>query len=115
MDFEVRATAKYIPVSAQKVRLVLDLVRGKDVDEALAILAFTSKRAAGEVSKVIRSAIANAEENFGLAREDLYVAEIFADEGPTLKRGRAGARGRYKPILKRTSHITVVLGEYEYA
>lgn len=115
MDFEVRATAKYIPVSAQKVRLVLDLVRGEDVDDALAVLEFTPKRAARDVSKVIRSAIANAEENFGLAREDLYIAEIFADEGPTLKRGRAGARGRYKPILKRTSHITVVLGEYEYA
>jgi large subunit ribosomal protein L22 len=115
MDFEVRATAKYIPVSAQKVRLVLDLVRGEDVDDALAVLAFTPKRAAKDVSKVIRSAIANAEENFGLAREDLYIAEIFADEGPTLKRGRAGARGRYKPILKRTSHITVILGEYEYA
>lgn len=115
MDFEVRATAKYIPVSAQKARLVVDLVRGKDVDEALAVLEFTPKRAARDVAKVIRSAIANAEENFGLAREDLYVAEIFADEGPTLKRGRAGARGRYKPILKRTSHVTVVLGEYEYA
>ncbi len=115
MDFEVRATAKYIPVSPQKVRLVLDLVRGKDVDEALSILEFTPKRAARYVAKVIKSAIANAEENFGLAREDLYIAEIYADDGPTLKRGRAGARGRFKPILKRTSHITVVLAEYEYA
>lgn len=114
MEFGVRATAKYIPVSPQKVRLVLDLVRGKDVDEALAILEFTPKRAARYVTKVLKSAVANAEENFGLAREDLYIAEIYADDGPTLKRGRAGARGRFKPILKRTSHITVVLDEYEY-
>lgn len=114
MEFEVRANAKYVPVSPQKVRLVLDLVRDKDVDEALAILEFTPKRAARYVTKVLKSAIANAEENFGLAREDLYIAEIHADDGPTLKRGRAGARGRFKPILKRTSHITVVLGEYEY-
>lgn len=114
MDFEVRASAKYIPVSPQKVRLVLDLVRDKDVDEALAILDFTPKRAARYVAKLIRSATANAEENFGLAREDLYIAEIYADDGPTLKRGRAGARGRFKPILKRTCHITVILDEYEY-
>lgn len=113
MEVEVRATAKYIPVSAQKVRLVLDLVRYKEVDEALAILQFTPKRAARYVAKVIRSAIGNAEENYELAREDLYIAQIYADEGPTLRRGRAGARGRFKPILKRTSHITVVLGEYE--
>lgn len=114
MEFEVRASARYTPVSPQKVRLVLDLVRNKDVDEALSILEFTPKRAAHHVAKVIKSAIANAEENFGLVREDLYVARVYADEGPTLKRGRAGARGRYKPILKRTSHITVVLAEYEY-
>lgn len=114
MEFEVRARAKYIPVAPQKVRLVLYLVRDREVDEALAILEFTPKRAARHVSKVIRSAIANAEENFGLAREDLYIAEIYADDGPTLKRGRAGARGRFKPLLKRTSHITVVLAEYEY-
>lgn len=114
MEFEVRATAKRIPISPQKVRLVLDLVRDKDVDEALSILEFTPKRAARPIKKVIESAIANAEENYGLSRGDLYIAEIHADDGPTLKRGRAGARGRYKPILKRTSHITVVLGEYEY-
>ncbi|MFQ5592718.1 MAG: 50S ribosomal protein L22 [Anaerolineae bacterium] len=114
MEFEIRASAKYIPVSSQKVRLVLDLVRDREVDEALAILDFTPKRAARYVAKVIRSAVANAEENFGLAREDLYIAKIYADGGPTLKRGRAGARGRFKPILKRTSHITVVLAEYEY-
>jgi large subunit ribosomal protein L22 len=114
MELGVKAIAKYVPVSPQKVRLVLDLVREKDVDEALSILEFTPKRAARHVARVIRSAIANAEENFELSREDLYIAEIYADDGPTLKRGRAGARGRYKPILKRTSHITVVLAEYEY-
>jgi large subunit ribosomal protein L22 len=111
MALEVRAVKKYIRMSAQKVRLVVDLVRGKDVDEALAMLEFTPKAAAKEVAKTISSAIANAEENYGLSRDELYVSEIMADEGPTLKRGRAGARGRYKPILKRSSHVTVVLAE----
>jgi large subunit ribosomal protein L22 len=108
---EVRAVAKYIRMSPQKVRLVVDLVRGHDVSQALNILRFTPKAAAREVSKVIRSAAANAEENHGLSVEELYVAQIKADEAPTLKRGRAGARGRYKPLLKRGSHVTVVLSE----
>jgi len=108
---EVRAVAKYIRMSPQKVRLVVDLVRGHDVNQALNILRFTPKAAAREVSKVIRSAAANAEENHGLSVEELYVAQIKADEAPTLKRGRAGARGRYKPLLKRGSHVTVVLSE----
>jgi large subunit ribosomal protein L22 len=112
MAFEVRASAKYVPVSPQKVRLVVDTVRNMDVGEALSTLEFTPKRAASYVAKVIKSAVANAEESFGLAREDLYIARIYTDEGPTLKRGRPGARGRFKPILKRTSHITVVLAEY---
>lgn len=110
---EVRAVAKYIRMSPRKVRLVVDLVRGMDVNEALAILELMPKRAAKPVAKVIRSAVANAEENYGLNREDLYIADIRADPGPTLKRGRAGPRGRFKPILKRSSHITVVLDEYE--
>ncbi|MEA3407008.1 MAG: 50S ribosomal protein L22 [Chloroflexota bacterium] len=108
---EVRAVRKYIRMSAQKVRLVVDLVRGKEVDEALAILQFTPKAAAKEVAKTISSAVANAEENYGLSRDELFVSQIMADEGPTLKRGRAGARGRYKPILKRSTHLTVVLAE----
>jgi len=108
---EVRAVAKYIRMSPQKVRLVVDLVRGHDVSQALNILRFTPKAAAREVSKVIRSAAANAEENHGLSVEELYVAQIKADEARTLKRGRAGARGRYKPLLKRGSHVTVVLSE----
>jgi len=111
MDTEVRAVTKYVRMSPQKVRLVVDLVRGRDVNEALTILRFTPKAAAKVVAKTIASAAANAEENYGLSVGDLYVAQIMADEGPTLKRGRPGARGRYKPILKRGSHITVVLSE----
>ncbi len=109
--FEVRAIVKYIPMSPRKVRLVVDQVRGLAVEEALAILKFTPKAAAKPVLKVVESAVANAEENFGLSREDLYVSQIFADVGPTHKRWKAGARGRAKPILKRSSHITVVLEE----
>jgi len=100
-------------MSPRKVRLVVDQVRGLAADEALAILKFTPKAAAKPVAKVIRSAIANAEENLELSREDLYVSKIFVDTGPIHKRWKAGARGRFKPILKRTSHITVVLEEME--
>jgi large subunit ribosomal protein L22 len=113
MDFEVRAVGKYIQMSPQKVRLVIDQVRGKRVDEALNILRFTPKSAAKPVAKVISSAIANAEENFGLSREDLYVARIMADEAPTRRSRRFGARGRFKPILKRATHLTVILNELE--
>lgn len=113
MDFEVRAVGKYIQMSPQKVRLVIDQVRGKPVDEALNILRFTPKRAAKPVAKVISSAIANAEENFGLSRDDLYVARIMADEAPTRRWRRFGARGRFKPILKRATHVTVILNERE--
>jgi len=108
-DVEVRAVAKYIRMSAHKVRLVADLVRGRGVDEALTILRFSPKAAARAVAQVIASAAANAEETHGLATGELYVAEIKADEGPTLKRGRPGARGRFKPLLRRSAHITVVL------
>jgi large subunit ribosomal protein L22 len=108
---KVRAVAKYIDISAQKVRLVIDVVRGMDVTEALARLEFMPQRAAGPVRKVIASAAANAEENLGLNRDDLYVAEITADEAPTRKWRRFGARGRFKPILRRNSHITVALKE----
>ena len=111
--FEVRASVKYVPMSPRKVRLVTDQVRGLAVDEALAILRFTLKAAAKPVAKVIESAVANAEENYGLSREDLYISQIFADVGPTHKRWKAGARGRVKPRLKRSSHITVVLEEVE--
>jgi len=115
MDFEVRAVGKYIQMSAQKVRLVIDEVRGKSVEEALILLRFTLKAAAKPVAKVINSAAANAEENFGLSREDLYIARITADEAPTRRWRRFGARGRFKPILKRGSHVTVILSEREEA
>jgi len=110
---EARAVTKYVRMSAQKVRLVGDMVRGRGATEALTLLRFTNKAAARVVAKTIASAVANAEENLGLSAEDLYVAELTVNEGPTLRRGRAGARGRYKPILKRSSHITAVVAERE--
>nr|MBC7245637.1 50S ribosomal protein L22 [Chloroflexota bacterium] len=110
MDLQVRAVAKYIRMSPRKVKLVVDLVRGKQVAEALTLLKYSTKAAARPVAKAIQSAAANAEDKFGLSPQELYIAEIYADEGPTYKRGRFGARGRFKPILKRSTHITVVLG-----
>ncbi len=106
---EVRAKTKYIHVSPQKVKLVADMVRGKSVREALGLLRFSTRSASRPVAKVIQSAAANAEENYGLSRDDLYVARICADKGPTLKRASFGARGRFKPILKRSAHVTVIL------
>jgi large subunit ribosomal protein L22 len=111
---EVKAVARYVGVSPQKARLVVDQVRGKDADAALQMLQFMPQAAAKDVYKVLRSAVANAEENFGLAREDLYVSRIFVDAAPLRKWRRFGARGRFKPWLRRSSHITVVLEEYEY-
>jgi large subunit ribosomal protein L22 len=111
---EVKAVARHIGVSPQKARLVVDQVRGKDAEEALQMLNFMPQAAAKHVYKVLRSAVANAEENFGLAREDLYVSRIFVDAAPLRKWRRFGARGRFKPILRRSSHITVILEEYEY-
>lgn len=108
---QVQAVLRWIGLSPFKVRLVIDLVRGRKADEALEILRHMPQAAAKPVAQVIRSAIANAEENFGLNREDLYIARITADGGPMLKRYKAGARGRAKPILRRSSHITVVLQE----
>ena len=113
MDFEVRAIARHVRMSPRKVRLVIDQVRAMDATEALALLKFMPQRAAKPVYKVIASAVSNAEENLGMSREDLYIAKIFADGGPTRRWRRFGARGRFKPILKRTSHITVVLKEHE--
>ena len=105
----VQAIAKYIRMSPRKARLVVDMVRGMNAQAALVMLRFEAKGAAKPISKLIRSAIANAEENYGLAAEELYIAEIASDSGPTLRRGRFGARGRYKPILKRSAHLKVVL------
>ena len=111
MADDIRAHARQISISAQKVRLVIDLVRGKDVLEAMDVLRFETSKAANPVSKVIASAIANAEENFGVSRDDLFIHRIFADTGPTRRWRRFGARGRLKPWLRRSSHITVILRE----
>lgn len=108
---EVRAVNKFTGISAQKTRLVLNEMRGKRAEDAVAILQFMPQRAAKEVAKTIKSAIANATENFGLEAEDLYISKIVADEAPTRKWRRFGARGRFKPWLRRSSHITVVLDE----
>jgi large subunit ribosomal protein L22 len=108
---EVRAVLRWIGLSPTKVRLLTDLVRGRKADEALQMLKHMPQAAADPLYKTIRSAVANAEENLGLNREDLYIARITADGGPMLKRFKAGARGRGKPILRRSSHITVVLQE----
>jgi large subunit ribosomal protein L22 len=112
-EIEVRAVSRYVRMSSQKVRLVVDQVRGKWVDEALTMLKFMPQAAAKPVYKTISSAVANAEENEGLDREYLYIARITADGGPTRRWRRFGARGRFKPILKRSTHITVILKEGE--
>ena len=110
-DKRPRAIAKYIRISSRKVGVVIDLIRGKQVDEALAILMYTPKSASPVVEKLLNSAIANAENNLHLDRESLYVAEVFADQGPTLKRYWARSHGRADTILNRTSHITVILDQ----
>lgn len=110
-DFEVRAELRYVWQSARKVRLVVDRVRGMDALEALSVLRLLPQRAAKPVHKLITSAVANAENNFGMAGEDLYISEISADDGPIRRWRRFGARGRFKPIQKRSSHIKVVLRE----
>jgi large subunit ribosomal protein L22 len=108
---DIQAHLRSLPMSAQKVRLVVDLVRGKNANEALEALRFVNKAAALPVRKLLASAVANAEENYGVSRDDLYVAQIFANEATTRKWRRFGARGRFKPILRRNSHVTVVLRE----
>ena len=108
-DKRPKAVAKYIRISPSKVRIVIDLIRGKNYFDALAILENTPKAASLPVKKLLNSAAANAEVNKGMSKDDLYVAEIFADNGPTLKRVMPRARGRAFRILKRTSHITVIL------
>ena len=113
MPTDILAKGRFVPISAQKVRMVVDLVRGKDAVEALSLLKFTTNRAAHPVSKILASAMANGEENYGVSREDLYIYRIFADEAPTRKWRRFGARGRVKPWLRRSAHVTVVLRERE--
>ena len=104
-----RATAKMVRISARKVRLVIDEIRGKSVADSLAILKFTPNSAASDVEKVLNSAVANAENNFDLDRASLFISEAYANEGPTLKRFRPRAKGSASPINKRTSHITIVV------
>ncbi len=105
----VTAKSKYIRQSPYKLRLVLNLIRGLPVSEALDILKFTKRKASDEITKVIQSAMANAENNFGLDSNDLYISKAIADEGPTLKRFRPRARGRAGRINKRTSHLIIEL------
>jgi large subunit ribosomal protein L22 len=111
----VGATAKFVHVSPRKARLVADHIRGRSVPEARTILAFMQRAAAHDVEKVLRSAVANAESNPNLRwdGDDLFVSSVFVDEGPTLKRWRARARGRMSPILKRTCHITIKVEKLE--
>ena len=106
---EVRAHAKYVRSSARKARLVCDHIRGKTVDEAFAILAHTPRHVAEDWTKLLKSAVANAEHNHELLGDDLRIAAVKADEGPTLKRFRPRAQGRATKILKRTSHLTITL------
>ncbi len=110
-DKRPRAVARYIRISSRKVKIVIDLIRGKNVNDALAILMNTPKSAAPVVEKLLNSAIANAENNLNMDRDSLYVAEVFADQGPTLKRYWPRSHGRADVILKRTSHITIVLDQ----
>src|SRR5512138_76576 len=105
------ARARYVRMAPRKVRLVVDMVRGKKVSDALAVLGLVNKSAAEVVAKTIRSAAANAESNKGLVTGDLVVKSAFVDEGPTMKRFMPRAMGRATPIRKRTSHVTVVLSE----
>jgi len=108
---EAKAVAKYLRMSPSKLKPVADLVRGKDLTEALTILKFTAGKSAELVEKVVQSAGANAENNFEMNRDKLYVAEIYVNQGPTMKRWRAGSQGRAGKILKRSSHVGVVLKE----
>jgi large subunit ribosomal protein L22 len=108
---EAKAIARFVRISPQKARLVVDLVRGMKVEEADRILAFSRKRAAGLVKKVLKSALANATQNPNIDEKILYVKEIFINQGPTMKRHRAKTMGRTAPVKRRMSHITVVLDE----
>ncbi len=113
--FEISAKLRYVQIAPRKVRLVVDAVRGKGAKEALDVLQFMPQKAAGPVYGLIQSAIANAEENYGLEADELVVSRIFADEGPRRRKGRYGGRfagrGRFRPQVRRSAHITVVLAE----
>ena len=110
-DFQVRAVSKYIMGAPIKMRRVVNSVRGMRAQDALDVLALLPQAACVPVSKTIKSALANAEENYALDPEDMIISQVYISEGPRLRRARYGARGRFKPIKKRLSHITVVLEE----
>ena len=108
---EAKATLKYARISARKVKIVADLIRGKNVDEALAIVKFTPKASSDIIEKLLKSAIANAENNQGMSAENLYIEECYASQGPIMKRIKPRAQGRAYRIEKRMCHITIVLNE----
>ena len=110
---EVKSVAKYVRIAPRKVRIVMDLIRGKKVDDAFAILKFTPKRGSRLIEKVLKSAVANAENNFDMETDKLYVTTCLVDQGPTLKRIHPRSRGQAFGILKHTSHITVMVSEKE--
>lgn len=110
---EVKAVLRYIRISSRKTRLVIDMIRGMDVSKAKVVLDFTPKKAAKIVKKVLSSAVANAIENHGMKKENLYISKIYVDQGPTLKRMKPRARGRADKIKKRTSHITIYISQRE--
>lgn len=108
---EAKAVAKYIRIAPRKIRIVMDLIRGKKVADAFAILKFTPKVGADVIEKVLKSAVANAEHNFDMNVDNLYVSEAFVNQGPTMKRIHPRSRGQAFKILKRSSHVTVVVKE----
>ncbi len=108
---EAKAVAKYVRIAPRKVRVVMDLLRGKNIADAFAILKFTPKVGAEVIEKVLKSAVANAENNFDMNVDKLYVSSAFVDQGPTLKRIHPRSRGQAFKILKRTSHITIIVEE----
>lgn len=111
----VKAMTKYLPISPRKLALVCDQVRGMDAEEALVLLEYMPHKGAAFIYKTVASALANAQNNFDLDRRDMVIAEIWVGEGPRLKRYKAGARGRYKPRVRRQSHLWVTLAEREEA
>ena len=108
---EAKAYLKFVRITPRKVQIVLDLIRGKNVKEAMAILNHTQRGASPLVAKLLKSAVANAEHNFQMNTDNLYVSQCFVCPGPTLKRGQARGRGGYDRLLKRTSHITIAVKE----
>ena len=110
---EAKAVAKYVRIAPRKVRIVIDLIRGKNVADAFAILKFTPKRGAVLIEKVLRSAVANAENNYDMDIDNLYISSCFVDQGSTLKRIHPRSRGQAFSILKHTSHITIIVKEKE--